>query len=56
MRREKEADSEMVCYQVNQSFLKAGTSWVGWPGSLSSCVSGACSLEMDVYKVDVSKT
>ena len=49
MRRDKEAVSEMVCYQVNQSFLKAGTLRVGWPVSLSSYVAGTCSLEIDVF-------
>ena len=33
----------------------AGTSWVGWPGSLSSCVGGTCSLEVAVFDKDVSK-
>ena len=45
----------MVCYQVNQSFLKEGTSRVGWPGSLSHCVAVKCSQEMDVFDMDVSK-
>ena len=48
----------MVCYQVNQSFLKAGTSRVGWPGSLPPCVAVtlcSCSLEMDVFDMDVFK-
>ena len=48
----------MVCYQVNQSFLKAGTSRVGWPGSLPPCVAVtlcSCSLEMDVFDMDVVK-
>ena len=55
MGREKQAVSEMVCYQVNQSFLKVGTSRVGWPGSLSHCVAVMCSPEMDVFDMNVSK-
>ena len=45
----------MVCYQVTQSFLKAETSRVGWPGYLSHCVAVTCSPEMDVFDMDVSK-
>jgi len=33
----------------------AGTSWVGWPGSLSSCVGGTCSLEVALFDKDVSR-
>lgn len=53
--KEKQTVSEIVCYQVSQSFLKAGTSAVGWPGSLSHCVAVTCSLEMDVFDMDAVK-
>ena len=51
--REKQAGSEIVCYHVNLSFLQNGTSWVSWPGSLSSRVACMCSLEANV---DILKT
>ena len=52
--REKQAGSEIVCYHVSLSFLQKGTSWVSWPGSLSSHVAGMCSLEVNVFEMDVS--
>ena len=51
--KEKQAGSEIVCYHVNLSFLQKETSWVSWPGSLSSHVAGMCSLEENV---DILKT
>ena len=52
--REEQAGSEIVCYHVNLSFLQKGTSWVSWPGLLSSRVAGMCSLEVNVFEMDVS--
>ena len=52
--REKQAGSEIICYHVNLNFLQKGTLWVSWPGSLSSHVAGMCSLEVNVFVMDVS--
>ena len=52
--REEQAGSEIVCYHVNLSFLQKETSWVSWPGSLSSRVAGMWSLEVNVFEMDVS--